>query len=333
MRYVCLIRHAMPDIPLGERWCVGRTDLPLGTVGKMQAALLPFVPELRNRPVFCSRLSRAIETARPLCPAPAVQEGLEEQDMGVWDGLSFTEIRRRFPDLYEARGGNPGLMPPGSESMAAVHTRMQSAVLHCLGICDGDPVIVSHKSAISSLTGRREELNYTSLSVLDETLRPLEVGRSIHPALTEKVCEALLEAAATPSEVRAHCRAVAAEALRIAESSSLSLDRSLLLSSALLHDIARKQPHHPETGAAWLRALGYSEAADVISQHHDYAGNGRDEAAVLFLADKHIMGVQRVSVTARFSASAGRCLSEEALAAHERRLQTALLLERELDPG
>ena len=49
MRTLYLIRHAMPDLPLGERWCVGgRSDLPLGPLGRMQAALLPFRPELRQ---------------------------------------------------------------------------------------------------------------------------------------------------------------------------------------------------------------------------------------------------------------------------------------------
>ena len=49
MRTVWLIRHAMPAIPLGERWCVGgRTDLPLGPLGCLPAALLPFAPELRS---------------------------------------------------------------------------------------------------------------------------------------------------------------------------------------------------------------------------------------------------------------------------------------------
>ncbi len=57
MQKVYLIRHAMPDIPLGERWCLGHTDIPLGTVGRMQAALLPYVPELCGKPVFCSYLS------------------------------------------------------------------------------------------------------------------------------------------------------------------------------------------------------------------------------------------------------------------------------------
>ena len=64
-RTIWLIRHAMPDIPLGERWCVGgRLDLPLGALGRLQAALLPFAPELSNvETVFCSPLRRAVETA------------------------------------------------------------------------------------------------------------------------------------------------------------------------------------------------------------------------------------------------------------------------------
>ena len=48
-RRIYLIRHAMPDIPLGERWCVGgRSDFPLGRLGRIQAARLPFVNELED---------------------------------------------------------------------------------------------------------------------------------------------------------------------------------------------------------------------------------------------------------------------------------------------
>ena len=109
MRSVYLVRHALPNIPIGARWCVGHTDLPLGAVGRMQAALLPFVPVLRDKPVFCSYLSRALDTARPLCAEPMIRDGLEEQDMGVWDGLSFDEIMVRYPELYAAREKDPTL--------------------------------------------------------------------------------------------------------------------------------------------------------------------------------------------------------------------------------
>ena len=130
MRKIYLIRHAMPDIPIGERWCIGgQTDIPLGKAGRLQAALLPFVPRLQGLDtVFCSTLIRARETALPLCPDPVAVEGLEEQRMGVWDGLRFTEIMRRFPALYAARELDPSLMPEGAESNETVRRRMTAGI-------------------------------------------------------------------------------------------------------------------------------------------------------------------------------------------------------------
>ena len=332
MQKVYLIRHAMPDIPLGERWCLGHTDIPLGTVGRMQAALLPYVPELCGKPVFCSYLSRALETARPLCREPMIRDGLEEQNMGIWDGLSFREIQQRFPELYAAREKNPNQWPDDAETMEHVRQRMLAAVPRCLQEFEGDIVIVSHKSAIDSLTGQRTKLLHTSISILDwegDFYQVEEVGRIPHPALTEETCLALHRAAGTPMRLVAHCRAVAEEALRLAEllPKERSLDRSLLFSAAFLHDIARSQPNHAATGAAWIRALGYPETADVIAQHHDFAGTGLNEAAVLYLADKYIRGEQRVTLEERFSESEKKCVSEEAREAHAQRYKTAKQLE------
>ena len=336
MRSVYLVRHALPNIPIGARWCVGHTDLPLGTVGRMQAALLPFVPVLRDKPVFCSYLSRALDTARPLCAEPMIRDGLEEQDMGVWDGLSFDEIMVRYPELYAAREKDPTLWPEDAEDMLSVGKRMRAALLQCLDETEGDIVVVSHKSAIDSITGQRPKLLHTSISRVgwDGTeLTPLEVGQLPHPDLTDEVCTAVLQAAGTPEHVIAHCRAVAEEALRLADRIPLvemAPDRSLLYAAALLHDIARTEPGHAETGAAWIRALGYPEVADVIAQHHDFEGYAPDEAALLFLADKYIQGTDRVSLEERFAASAGRCTGAEALAAHDRRYQTAKRLEKQI---
>ena len=123
MQKVYLIRHGHPDIPLGERWCLGRTDLPLAPVGRMQAALLPFDPELTGKPVFSSYLLRARETAYPLCPNPLVREGLEEQDLGEWDGLPFSEIMQRWPELYAAREKDPDIWPESAETTETVRRR------------------------------------------------------------------------------------------------------------------------------------------------------------------------------------------------------------------
>lgn len=336
MRSVYLVRHAMPDIPIGARWCIGHTDLPLGTVGRMQAALLPFVPILRGKPVFCSYLSRAVDTARPLCPEPMIREGLEEQNMGVWDGLSFDEIMVRYPELYAAREKGPAIWPEDAEDMVSVGRRMRAALRRCLDETEGDIVVVSHKSAIDSITGQRKKLLHTSISRVSwdgSELAPQEVGQLPHPDLTEEVCMALLHAAGTPARVIAHCRAVAEEALRLADrlpADEAAPDRRLLYAAALLHDVARTEPNHAETGAAWVRALGYPEVADVIALHHDFDGDRLDEAALLFLADKYVRGTERVSLEERFAASAERCADEEARAAHDRRYQAAKRLEKQI---
>ena len=222
-------------------------------------------------------------------------------------------------------------MPPGKRIPPS-----KAALLRCLAETEGDIVVVSHKSAIDSITGQRPKLLHTSISRVgwDGTeLTPLEVGQLPHPDLTDEVCTAVLQAAGTPEHVIAHCRAVAEEALRLADRlppEKAVPDRSLLYAAALLHDIARTEPGHAETGAAWIRALGYPEVADVIAQHHDFEGDGPDEAALLFLADKYIQGTDRVSLEERFASSAGRCTGAEALAAHDRRYQAAKRLEKQI---
>ena len=40
MRRITLVRHAHPDYPVGAHVCLGRTDLPLAPVGRMQGVLL-----------------------------------------------------------------------------------------------------------------------------------------------------------------------------------------------------------------------------------------------------------------------------------------------------
>ena len=114
MRRIWLIRHGHPDFPLGAHMCLGRTNTPLGPLGRMQACLLG--EELRGKglSVFSSPLTRCRETAAPLGGDAVLVPALAEQDMGPWDGLDFEEIKRRWPDLYARRGDEPLLVPPGA---------------------------------------------------------------------------------------------------------------------------------------------------------------------------------------------------------------------------
>ena len=126
MKRVYLIRHCLPEFPGGEKYCLGRTDFPLGPEGLLQAeqtarALPPVTM------VFSSPLRRAVQTAQAI-GEPVILEGLQELYAGDWDGLPFSEIRVRYPELYAARGITPGLPLPNGEPDAEGLARFQQAL-------------------------------------------------------------------------------------------------------------------------------------------------------------------------------------------------------------
>ena len=342
MRRITLVRHAHPDYPVGAHVCLGRTDLPLAPVGRMQGVLLEeSLGDCHFTAVYSSPLMRCRETASHLCDSPVIEPSLSEQDMGPWDGLDFSVIQRDWPELYARRADEPLLVPPGAEPLAAVQARVMSALRNILSKSDGDIAVVAHASVIQGILAsvlacpleesRPLRLNCASYTVLNAEGGRLTVGQSaVSPAadLCPALAGRLLDAAAPGSKVEQHCRAVAAEALRLADALSgfVSIDRNLLVCSALLHDIARSEPDHAYTGAKWLRLLGFPDAAAVVEQHHDWSGSDPDEAALLFLADKCVQEDRRVSLDERFAASACRCRGEKAFAAHERRRQAAFRL-------
>lgn len=338
-RTLYLIRHAMPDIPFDERWCVGgRSDIPLGPFGHVQASLLASLPELLNvEKVFCSRLSRAFDTALAISGSPVIADGLEEQDMGVWDGLSFKEIKARFPDLYAAREKDMSLVPDGAETPEALKKRFTDAVYRCIDDSSGDIAIVCHKGCIATLTGNRDKLLHASVSVFrydGNELTLSDIGIVPHPALDDEVCRRMMTAAGADSGLLQHCQAVADTACMLCDalnSNGLQLDKDLIRSASLLHDIARAQKGHPAAGAKWLSELGYPEIADIIRQHHDPDSTALNEAAVVFISDKAVNGSQPVSIEERFAASLAKCRTPEALDAHNRRLETARKIRKNIN--
>ena len=105
MRRVYLIRHGEPDFPGGKRMCLGRTDLPLSPVGRMRAAMAgAYLRDAGISAVFSSPLRRAAGTAAHIGAPVSTDAGFAEADYGVWDGLTFEEIRRDYPALYARRG-------------------------------------------------------------------------------------------------------------------------------------------------------------------------------------------------------------------------------------
>ena len=193
----------------------------------------------------------------------------------------------------------------------------------------GDVLIVTHSFVIRSLLkDYSARLPYASLTILDE---PGAVGMMPETPLTPGLADLLLTVASPGAQIEAHCRAVEREARRIADALPLALDVGLLSAAALLHDVARAESHHAQTGARWLRELGYEDAAYIVAQHHDHDSAILNEGAVLFLADKCVLEDRVVPLAERFAESEAKCLTEEAKEAHARRLAAAERLRKEVN--
>lgn len=339
MRRLYLIRHGLPDFPPGERLCLGLAQRPLSKLGRLQACLAgAYMREQGIETLFSSRLDRALETAKLILPEPVVLEGLEEMSAGDWDGLSFSQIRKDWPELYALRGEKPDTPIPGAEDVYAGQRRFKAAVLKALEQSEGDIAICAHATVIQSFIcaalgveptqGRQFALPYGSYSRFScqDGFHLEERGVLPRPKLSGQLCMSLHDAIGNGEGIKTHCQAVAGEALSLARSlgkAGVELDQELILSAALLHDIARCEPEHDALGMAWLKGLGYEREADIIAVHHDFQGEPVSEAGLVYIADKLLCESGRVSLEQRFQRSREKCRTSQALAAHERRYAQA----------
>jgi putative nucleotidyltransferase with HDIG domain len=340
MRKIYLVRHGDPDFPDGIKLCIGTTDIGLGPLGRMRGALAG--AELASAGlsgVFSSPLSRAAQTAGYISSGFLCLDDFREAYEGDWEGLSFDEIRSRWPEFYRLRGDDPGLLPPGSEPYGSRSSRFASGLSLALESSSGSISVVSHSGVIKTFLGgimgipAREFMvlpipygSVTELCESDGFFSVVSTGRVPHPPLTDELCETLMSCAGAPPEVVSHCRAVAGTADELCAAlkcAGLALDGGLIRSAALLHDIARALPEHAAVGAGWLDALGYPAQAEVIRRHMDCPGGSVGESAVVYMADKLTMGSRRVSLRERFEKSKSKCLTAEAISAHEERRKQA----------
>jgi probable phosphoglycerate mutase len=146
---IYLLRHG-DSRPDAVRRFIGRTDNPLNETGRKQAEswrlALSRIPFSR---IYCSDLQRSIETARiigrrvraPLTALP----GLSEIDLGRWDGMPTSEVRRLFLKEYDRRGADlAGYRPPGGESFSDLSARVLPAFEGAVQQSVGNLLIVGH---------------------------------------------------------------------------------------------------------------------------------------------------------------------------------------------
>ena len=166
MKKVYLIRHGLPDFPGGKGMCIGTTDIPMGETGFRQAAemakLLPPVTA-----VFSSPLTRAVQTAQAIGIPVTILDDLREMYAGEWDGLTFEEIRQRYPELYAARFHDLTIPLPGAEDHAEGLIRFKGAMDEAAKQSPGDFAVVAHGGIIAQflqdISGVWKKPDYTEI--------------------------------------------------------------------------------------------------------------------------------------------------------------------------
>lgn len=166
MKRVYLIRHGLPDFPGGRGMCIGTTDIPMGEKGLAQAEeMAGRLPPVTA--VFSSPLTRAVQTAKAIGLPVTILPDLRELYAGEWDGLTFPEIRERYPQLYAARGKDLTLPLPGAEDPAAGLFRFRQAMEEAAQAASGDFAVVAHGGIIAwflqDVTGRWQKPDYTQI--------------------------------------------------------------------------------------------------------------------------------------------------------------------------
>jgi len=153
---IYLVRHGKIRTDGEQRSYIGQTDIPLDDTGIRQAERMrERLAQAGVKSIYCSDLERSRETARILsvnsdCPI-IVRTDLREINLGEWEGLSFAEVIRRFPDKFEARGKDIAYYRiPCGESFVDCSQRVLGA-FHEIVAEGTEPVVIVGHAGVNRL--------------------------------------------------------------------------------------------------------------------------------------------------------------------------------------
>jgi alpha-ribazole phosphatase len=147
---IYLVRHGAIQSAVDPKRFIGQMDLPLNAEGFRQAERL--AEALRAAPlsaVFCSDLKRSVLTAQIIAKPHQIscipRRDLREISLGRWEGLTFDEVRRQYPEEFHARGFDiVHYSPPEGESFLDCTLRVIPAFYEILNSTRGNILIVGH---------------------------------------------------------------------------------------------------------------------------------------------------------------------------------------------
>lgn len=144
-----LVRHGA-IISVANKAYIGQIEAPLSEDGIEQAwALRRWLEPVPFSRVVASDLSRSQRTAKIIAGRRAnsveAVPALREISLGDWEGFSFQEIQKKFPEEYAARGRDiENWRSPNGESFADCRERVNAALKEILAESQGNVLMVGH---------------------------------------------------------------------------------------------------------------------------------------------------------------------------------------------
>lgn len=154
-----LLRHGETPLTPQKRFSgSGGTNPSLSAAGREQAHRTAAALARRGtiQAVIASPLTRTRETAAVVAARlgleVTIEDGLRETDFGAWEGLTFGEVRDRYPDDLNAWLADPEAHPTGGgESFAETATRIAATRDKLVAAHAGRTVLlVSHVTPIKT---------------------------------------------------------------------------------------------------------------------------------------------------------------------------------------
>ncbi|MFD9328497.1 bifunctional RNase H/acid phosphatase [Streptomyces sp. NPDC060065] len=155
-----LLRHGETPLTPQKRFSgSGGSDPSLSDVGRDQAERAATALAARGtiQAIVASPLTRTRQTAAAVAARlgldVTVEDGLRETDFGAWEGLTFAEVRDRYPDDLNAWLASPKAEPTGGgESFEATAARMAITRDKLIAAYAGRTVLlVTHVTPIKTL--------------------------------------------------------------------------------------------------------------------------------------------------------------------------------------
>ncbi|MET9930861.1 MULTISPECIES: bifunctional RNase H/acid phosphatase [unclassified Streptomyces] len=155
-----LLRHGETALTPEKRFSgSGGTDPELSAAGLRQAEAVAAALAARGtiQEIVSSPLTRCRQTAAAVAArlglGVQIEQGLRETDFGAWEGLTFGEVRERYPEDLDAWLASPKAAPTGGgESFATVARRVAAARDRLTAAHAGRTVLlVTHVTPIKTL--------------------------------------------------------------------------------------------------------------------------------------------------------------------------------------